>query len=176
MSIIIYLLNDMNIDEIINMLPMLSQEELKKVDDTIKFYLKSIKKETHPEEVLLYDSINKKVREITEGDLFFNVFKKSKIGYKQLLECLKTLDNFIMVLQKTISITRFARKQMYNLYVEVIVEYLIKCRIPISINSILNCHEKFLSLLDKKYPGYLESGMLYLIFCNDLSTEIKNLK
>ena len=165
----------MNIDEIINILPMLSQEELKKVDDTVKFFLKSVKKEDVSEEILLYDSINIKVKEITENNLFFNVFKKSKIGYKQLGECLKTLDNFIKILQKNINITRFTRKQIYNLYVEIIAEYLIKYRIPISINSILNCHEKFLPLLDKKYPGYLESGLLYLVFSENIEKEIEKI-
>ena len=158
----------MNIDEIINILPTLSQEDLKKIEDTIKFYLKSTKKEVHSEEVLLYDSINNKVKVITENDLFFNVFKKSKIGYKQLGECLKTLDNFITIINKNIKVTRLLRKQIYNLYVEIIVEYLLKYRIPVSINSILNCHEKFLSLLDKKYPGYLEGGILYLVFSDNI--------
>ena len=166
----------MNIDKIINILPTLSQEELKKIGDSIKFYLKSGKKETHPEEILLYDSINNKVKEITENYLFFNVFKKSKIGYKQLDECLKTLDNFITLINKNTKVTRLLRKQIYNLYVEIIVEYLVKYRIPISINSVLNCHEKFLSLLDKKYPGYLESGLLYLIFSENVDKDIKKIK
>ena len=166
----------MNVIKILELLPILSQEDLKKIEDTLKFYQKSIKKESHLEESLLYDSINTKVKVITENDLFFNVFKKSKIGYKQLGECLKTLDNFIIILQKNINITRFTRKQIYNLYVEIIVEYLIKYRISISINSILNCHEKFLSLLDKKYPGYLENGLLYLIFSENIGNEIKKIK
>lgn len=166
----------MNITEILNALPNLTSEELTKLDDSLKFYLTHSKKEFHSEEALLYDSINNKVKSITENDLYFNIFKKSKIGYKQLGECLITLDNFIKILTKSLTITRFTKKQIYNLYAEIITEYLIKYRIPVSINSILNCHEKFLSLLDKKYPGYLESGLLYLVFCENIEEEVKKIK
>ena len=85
------------------------------------------------------------------------------------------MDNFITLINKNTKVTRLLRKQIYNLYVEIIVEYLVKYRIPISINSILNCHEKFLSLLDKKYPGYLESGLLYLIFSENVDNDFKKL-
>ncbi|HBD94517.1 MAG TPA: hypothetical protein DC057_10150 [Spirochaetia bacterium] len=162
----------MNITEILDILPKLNGEEFKKLEDALKFYLVHSKKETQSEEILLYDSINTKIKGLTGHELFFGVFKKSKIGYKQLGECLITLNNFINLLGKHIKVTKLTRKQVYNLYTEIITEYLIKYRIPVSVNSVLNCHEKFLSLLDKKYPGYMENGLLYLVFCEDVMKEI----
>lgn len=162
----------MNIDSILRCLPNLSQDELKKLDNNIKFYLKySIVKGSNYE-TLLYESINSKVNELTGDNLFFAVFKKSKIGYKQLGVCVNTLENFVTIIDKNIKVTRLRRKQLYNLYVNVIIEYLIKYNIPISINSILNCHEKFIALLDKKYPGYIETGLLYLLFSDSIVEEI----
>lgn len=165
----------MNIDDIIKLLPNLSQDELKKLDHNIKFYLKYSIVEGSKYESLLYDSINSKVLEITGANLFFAVFKKSKIGYKQLGACVNTIENFVDILSKKIKVTRLKRKQLYNLYVDVIVEYLINYNIPISVNSILNCHEKFTAFVDKKYPGYIAAGLLYLLFSDNISNEINTL-
>lgn len=165
----------MNIDDIVKNLPNLSQDELKKLDHNIKFYLKYSIVEGSKYESLLYDSVNSKVTELTGANIFFAVFKKSKIGYKQLGAVVSTIENFVVILSKKIKVTRLKRKQLYNLYVDVIVEYLIKYNIPVSVNSVLNCHEKFTALLDKKYPGYLENGLLYLLFSDNMSNEINAL-
>lgn len=46
---------------------------------------------------------------------------------------------------------------IYQLYAKLMAEYLIEINAPISINSMLNTHRRFPGVLNRAFPGYLQS-------------------
>lgn len=52
---------------------------------------------------------------------------------------------------------------MYSLASELTCDYLSKLNVPISLTTIINCYEKFPSLVQKAFPGYIESGLLNIV-------------
>lgn len=60
-------------------------------------------------------------------------------------------------------LNRPERLTMYNLACELTCDYLSNINVPINLPTIINCYEKFPSLIQKAFPGYIESGLLHIV-------------
>lgn len=52
---------------------------------------------------------------------------------------------------------------MYSLASELTCDYLNRIGVPINLKTIINCYERFPSLIQSAFPGYIESGLLHII-------------
>lgn len=52
---------------------------------------------------------------------------------------------------------------VYHLYVQLVVEYLQECKVPVSMKTVLQHSDKFEGLVDRAYPGYIKGDLMPLI-------------
>lgn len=57
------------------------------------------------------------------------------------------------------SIGQTDRVKWYRLYAKLVARYLSDREVPVTIKTLVQNHDKFPSLIDKAYPGYLDSGI-----------------
>lgn len=81
----------------------------------------------------------------------FNKFKKS---YKDLNEYMKV----IKIKNKKATYYKF-----YFIFVNLLINWLQKCKIPISMNTIINNIDKIPGLIDQAYPEYIQNDLIHLI-------------
>ncbi len=52
------------------------------------------------------------------------------------------------------------RTAWYRMYASLVSKYLVERQVPITIKTLVQNYDKFSSLIDQAYPGYLDSGIL----------------
>lgn len=60
---------------------------------------------------------------------------------------------------------------VYHLYAQLVVAYLKDCRVPISAKAVLQHQDKFIGLVDRAYPGYVEGGLMRLIVLGEAAPD-----
>ena len=60
-------------------------------------------------------------------------------------------------------LSRPEKLTMYSLACELTCDYLNKINVPINLKTIVNCYERFPSLIQAAFPGYIESGLLHIV-------------
>lgn len=116
------------------------------------------------DEELFYNCLVSKCKEKLGGYFIsFNIYR-NRGNYYKLQEALHSVNTFLSTwyLKGNIG-TKEEKVQIYKLYADLLFSYAKEINIPIIVNSLVNCYERFPSLLNKAYPGYVESGLLGLI-------------
>jgi len=62
-----------------------------------------------------------------------------------------------------------ARIRIWWWYSELVIDYLLEIKVPVSTKSFFNMSSKFAGLLDRAFPGYVESGLLSTILTANMS-------
>ncbi len=117
---------------------------------------------------LLYRSLTVKIASVTGQSIpSLHILKaKNEKQYKRIRE-LKTVLNTWLWEILDYEPGRMQKVQLYIIYARMVVKYLQEIpNAPISLTSLLNCKDKFPSIFERHYPGYLECGLGKVIFEN----------
>lgn len=82
--------------------------------------------------------------------------KKSPQSYKKLV----AVTHFINEYMAHIGWGEHDRKNTYQLYVKLVALYIDERGFSVNLSTFLNLHEKFPTLLDDAFPGYIPSGAI----------------
>jgi len=88
--------------------------------------------------------------------------KKTKHIYKLVKDTREYIDTWAKSVIKR-RITRPEIIKIYKMYVDLVVQYLIDCKVPISLRTILLQHDKFPGIFDRAFPGYIVTNNFLLI-------------
>lgn len=153
-------------------LPKMSNEELKilrkgivELNGKIDFLLRDVELDSSQiYQELLYDAIITKLYDVNKMPKTpFGIFKKRTQTYKKLIEVKKYLNEYLFELRKTV-VDRDHAQRLYHLFAKLLIEDMKKGNIPISIVTVLNCHDRFPGLLSKAFPDYIENNLVNAIF------------
>lgn len=151
----------MKADDIIKVLPDLTEDDLKKVRDTISFLLGS--EGSGPDVVItaeeeeLLDAMQKVIVSENIAPMFnYRIFKGSKY-FKDWRVKIKGLANFV---EKHFGkLSKVDRLGVYVLMYSILVNDLRQRNIPVSIGSITNNSNRLAETLNAEFPDYLNSGL-----------------
>lgn len=157
-----------NLETIKGLLTLLDTEELKSLEQTILGILNYSKSKTFIEDEdlnVFYIILNRNFNNMYP---VLNILKKSNNKlYKKTNDSviyLNTLIKKILELHnKKTGIPVLYNKKLklifYGLFISIMEDWLCKRNISISMRSLIYNHDKFNSLLNKQFPGYIKSGM-----------------
>lgn len=149
---------------ILKILPKLSQNDLRQIKTHLDFLLQTTNKVNQLEDKkIFYDIIGSIIYQKTRDRTpFYNIFIVSK--HKKILDhAFSFINNYFNSITSNIKIkksTKIVRQKFYMTFAKLIVAYLDRINVPISMSAVLKCVEKFPGLLDSEFPGYLEAGLV----------------
>lgn len=146
------------------MLPNLEASEL---DETIKLckFFKSQKRAVDRGvlvEEMFYDEIQKiLVKNLRTEPIPFHVMKvRNPKLYTKFMDSTEYLNSYFKRALEPDTCTIPRKKKLFRIFCDLIVKEIKKRGYELSFRTMLNLTEEFPSLLDKAYPGYVQSGVL----------------
>jgi hypothetical protein len=155
---------EMTKNNILKVLPKLSQDDLKQIRTRLDFLLQVTNKVSQLEDKkIFYDIMSNIIYQKTGNKpLYYNIFITTK--HKKFLDHAfsfinKYFDNITtnIKIKKSVKITK---QKFYVTFAKITIAYLIKIDVPISVSSVLKCVEKFPGLLNSEFPGYIEANLI----------------
>ncbi len=52
---------------------------------------------------------------------------------------------------------------VFNLYARLVIAYLQECKVPTSLKTVLQHSDKFIGLVERAFPGYVEAGLISVV-------------
>lgn len=157
-------------NKLLELIPTLPQDQLKGLKSKIEFCLQQESIPTKKQlgkvgDNLLLDTIIVGIKKHLKG-FYFQSDNKTKARANEIQDC---LDNYLCELlqdESSKKIFKVFRKKFYSIYVDLIINDLLSWdkAPPLNIQIVLSWYSKFAGLLDKAFPGYIESGLIKLIF------------
>lgn len=163
-----------NLEIIKDLLILLNTDDLKSLAEIINSIL-NFKKEKDIENKDIYIFYRMLNNNFNNNYPPLQILKNSKSKlYKKIdttFNMLNSLITQILVLHnKKTKISILPNKKfnilMYGLYIDIISKWLDDLEIPISLKTVINNSDKFQSLLNKEFPGYIKAGMFVPFVCN----------
>jgi len=117
---------------------------------------------------LLYRSLIVKISSVTGQSMpSLHILKaKNEKQYKRIRELKSILNTWLWEILGY-EPGRMQKVQLYILYARMVTKYLQDIAgAPVNLNSLLNCKDKFPSIFENHYPGYLECDLGKVIFEN----------
>jgi hypothetical protein len=162
-------------------LPNLSLKELDDVLLSAKMWReKKVKGVVDTTEQLLYESIIEQLGiKLSEKFLNFFIFRtKRPSDYALLVETVEWANPWIKINFPNSKSTD--KRRIFVFITELVIEHVEQSPAPLGLTSVLRQFKNITGLLEKAYPGYLESGLLHLILEtkysswpeNDLNVEV----
>lgn len=150
------------------LLPGLSSKDLKQVEMLAQQYrMLGGFKNPKTEDNLFYTAVARTIStKLKIGYPIYDVFiKQQPDNFKKLREVVLELDEWIEI--HFPKVQRAKKYKLYVLFTEIVVEYIEEGPVPLSLPSTLNTFSKLPSLVDKKFPGYLQSNLFYMLLTSD---------
>lgn len=152
-----------NLDQIKLLLQQCTFEELNDVLINVK-YLSNTKgvQFTKSEDVLLHIAISEVLfqRLKVEPVELYILESQNSATYKKLMKVAKDLDYWVDDIFKNTDLTRIKRRMLFSLLTGIVADSIETSEYPLSLTSLLNFFNNLPGIVDKKFPGYLESGLL----------------
>lgn len=138
----------------------LTQSELKEVIEEASFLL-AVHNNVSGNQEIFYYVISLYLKKFSITSPPFGTIKK-QLFYKKFLSVSDSVDSFIDKNFK--KVTRVERSKLYNFFVRIIVSHIQNnTELSLSLKVVLNYFSYLPQLIDKSFPGYIESGLLSLI-------------
>jgi mRNA-degrading endonuclease RelE of RelBE toxin-antitoxin system len=149
-------------------LTSMSAKELRHLKAKVDFLLTNSTEEIDDNNYqFFYTLLTKKLHDILRTKYQpYPIFKKQKLQYKKLVEVVDYLDEFLeSMFEKP---KRIYYRKLYRMYINQVIGNIQDSPLPLEVSVILNYKNKFAAILDNNFPGYLENGMLKVIFQRNL--------
>ena len=165
---------DTSMNDVTEHLADLSSVELQQVIQLAKTlqYTKSAIAES-PEVLLFFSTL---CEEVTMFSSFENpplvVFKgRDKKSYGKVIESVSMIQTWANAVDADVQ-TRLKKRNLYAMLAMLVSSYLNDIGVPITLKTLLNSFHKFPSLVDKAFPGYVESGLIHMVLARSRETKI----
>jgi len=91
----------------------------------------------------------------------YTIFKKN-IAHKKFSECVISINLYI---SQTLgdNVKRVQKMQVYRLFCELITNELKELKVVVCLKSIIGIYDRFPGLVEKHFPGYIESNLFHII-------------
>lgn len=96
----------------------------------------------------------------------YPVFKKQRTHHKKLVAVVDYLDELLQSI--------FAKpkklwyRKIYRLYINLVIGDIQDSPITLALPTVLNYKDRFPAILDDSFPGYLENGLIKVVFQKEL--------
>jgi hypothetical protein len=156
----------MAIKEIIAQLPTLSKEELQTVKSLAEHLIGNgttlSEEDTIDSELyLFYTQISHRMEEKGISTLPWPVLIRRPI-FREFKKKFGTTKTY--TLRYLGNLSRLQRQRLYNIYASIIVDWIDhQPKIPLRTTTVIRAVDYVPSLMNKSFPGYVESGLLHLI-------------
>jgi len=151
------------VDQIKEWLPSLSVNDLKQVEMmAIRIRLLKGRDDSITEEELFYATL----AEVLEFKLntrikSFGLYKKDRAKYARLQETVLSVNDWAS--QHFTNLSRINKRRVYALAIDVVVEWVEEGPVPLSPQTVLNNFSYLPGIIDKKFPGYMQNGLMHMI-------------
>jgi hypothetical protein len=155
-----------NLQQIKLILPKLNLRELDDVILNAKVWKDKKVKGPHPIDVieqLLYETLTEQLRiKLSEQFPTFFIFRTVRpADYALIVETAVWAESWIKV--NFPDSKKVDRRRLFSLMCELIIENVEQSPAPLGLTSVLKQFKNISGYIEKAYPGYLNSGLIYLI-------------
>lgn len=156
-----------HIDTIASQLPQMSAEELSKIRQLTDMLLGGNKptdaKPDDPTERIMYQALRSELSSLgLNSNISFSTFTESNY-YKNWRRGLKVVDEFITKSFRGYVKTETQRLGLCRVLIQALIKDFKRNEIPVSVGTIARNIHRIPQAFDNAFPGYIESGMAYLV-------------
>ena len=142
----------------------MSIRELKQIKAKVDFLLSNSLDDVNDYNyIVFYELLTDKLQTALRTEYQpYPVFRKQKTHYKKLVELVDYLDELLLTIFKAPK--KLYYRKIYRIYIALVMDVIQQASLPLELPVILNFKSKFPAVLDNAFPGYLENGLIRVIF------------